>query len=716
MQPNLPLATVLIVIGILRSSMAVAAGDDSLLVLRDHFVQDVLYWPAAVHATSGPAASDDPATLLDKMQVDGNWVDLSLASGSDWSYTQHLTRLLSLAQAYRDPQSTLCRDARLLRSIITSLDYWLDARPVSTNWWWNQIGWPRTCGRLLILLDDELTPELLDRGVAFMDQRGNTIGSGQNRIWLEEVALMIGVLRRDEDGVAAAWRAIEDVVEIAPGRREGIKPDMSFYQHGPQLMSGTYGLSFTIDLCRLAQIADGTPYAFTPRTIALLEQFLLDGQRWMMRGSRFDYSATGREITRRFTFDHGRRVGRAIRQFLLTNPSRADELMAWLRQIEADDPANHQAITGNRHFRFSDYMAHHRPGFFFSIRMSSSRTIGSELVNGEGLQSGHLGDGVTLLYLDGHEYDGIFPLWQWARLPGITAPQTEGPPPAEFRNSASFVGGVSDGEFGMAAMVCDKGGVRAHKAWACLGDIIVALGADISAPSVDTPIYTTINQTWQRGSITLQQAGAHSSGEWMIEAPTWVHHGDVGYVVLDASGPVTARAAEQTGNWQRINRSDSPEPLRGNVFTLWIDHGQQPTAGRYAYLIAPNRTPHEVAAIFQQHPITILSNNVEIQAVRDERSGMVHAAFYAPGRLDLCDGRSLEIDHPALIMLRPLPSGDLELSAANPLREPLTLGVTLRRPSSDADAPRAGEVFHLELSLPAADDAGSTIRIQAPIP
>ena len=100
-------------------------------------------------------------------------------------------------------------------------------------------------------------------------------------------------------------------------------------------------------------------------------------------------------------------------------------------------------LVGNRHYWRSDYHVHHRPrydlhfpvpppsssshSFCATTRAFSQWTFNAECVNLEGLQSQHLADGVNPVYVDGREYDGVFPVWvcvavckgvAWAMLVG----------------------------------------------------------------------------------------------------------------------------------------------------------------------------------------------------------------------------------------------------------------------------------------------------------
>lgn len=58
-----------------------------------------------------------------------------------------------------------------------------------------------------------------------------------------------------------------------------------------------------------------------------------------------------------------------------------------------------------------------------SVHMHSNRTVSARCVNGQGSNNEHTGDGLVYTYTtnDASDYDGVFPEWDWRRLPGITA-------------------------------------------------------------------------------------------------------------------------------------------------------------------------------------------------------------------------------------------------------------------------------------------------------
>lgn len=71
--------------------------------------------------------------------------------------------------------------------------------------------------------------------------------TGQNKVWLAGNVLIRGLLLNDAELIKEARENI--CSEIVLGQKEGIQPDWSFHQHGPQQQFGNYGLSF---LCNMS--------------------------------------------------------------------------------------------------------------------------------------------------------------------------------------------------------------------------------------------------------------------------------------------------------------------------------------------------------------------------------------------------------------------------------------------------------------------------------
>lgn len=279
-----------------------------------------------------------------------------------------------------------------------------------------------------------------------------------------------------------------------------------------------------------------------------------------------------------------------------------------------------------------------------------------------------------MIYRRGDEYRDIFPVWDWAKIPGTTVEQMDllalkgGP---RYNTDANFVGGVSDGTYGLAAQELHRESLRARKAWMMFDDGFAALGAGISCDS-DRPVVTSLNQCLLRGNVS----GSPEAG--------FAWHDGFAYVFAGKQN-LRLTHGQQTGKWSDIGVGPD-RPVAEDVFSLWIEHGARPKNGTYGYFVFAG---DETAARRSQDPVVdILSNTPELQAVRHRALKLTYAVFWSAGRLESTK-LSIAVDQPCLLMLREM-KGQPHLSISNPKNEPMLLGVTLGSSQMYVDLPAGG--------------------------
>lgn len=181
------------------------------------------------------------------------------------------------------------------------------------------------------------------------------------------------------------------------------------------------------------------------------------------------------------------------------------------------------------------------------FRQDGFRTrIGTELVNEDNLKGFYMGDGATYIYRHGDEYLNVFPFGDWRKIPGITSYETDAPVPsprkygAHTRNESAFVGGVTDGRTGMTAMVVNRDGVHARKAWVMTNDYVLCLGAGIKTDST-LSLTTSVDQRKKRGELSYFQ-----NNRWHTVNGTFksngkalrFYHDSTGYILMQQANSV----------------------------------------------------------------------------------------------------------------------------------------------------------------------------------
>ncbi|MEU7746496.1 polysaccharide lyase family 8 super-sandwich domain-containing protein [Nonomuraea sp. NPDC049158] len=589
-----------------------------------------------------------PSPLVNRPGADGTWPDLDYADrgdGRNWAPLEHLSRTLSLALSPQHQPIAL-----------TALDAWRRHGPRSANWWYNEIAAPQLAGDTLLLLADRLDPaERVAWGAWLAGCAGPGEMTGQNLVWTQAVVLRHGLLVDDADLLSSAVARM--ATTLRPTRDEGIQDDFSFHQHGAQLYSGGYGFALAADLGLWIYVVYGTPWAFGAAEVGFFTDFLLDGLQWAIHGGSFDFTTMGRNITRADARRPTPDLRTAIRRLRAAGAPRQTELAAFEQQLaQAQTEAQAQAEVeaeaeaeqptagltagpvGCRYYPRSDYLVHRRPGWSVSVRMSSTRTAPTESMNGENLRGRHLGDGVAPIRVgDGPEdgYRAVIPLWDWARLPGVTAEQPPDPaallPRPNGRHGASpDVGGWTDGRHGMAVMrlagtdrIAD-----AWKAWFCFDDVFVALGAGITAPSAQYPVMTTIDQRLATGPLTTGPLTTGPLTTGPLTTGLFVHQGRIGYLPLSDRESMSARVERRSGSWSDITATGSTETLAAEVFTVGFDHGPRPVGATYACLVLPGADAAATAARCADPGVTVLSNTPLLQSVRCDHSGVTLTAHH----------------------------------------------------------------------------------------
>jgi len=620
--------------------------------------------------SQSPINTSKTLAAAQTLRPDGTWPDIDYANrdGGSWEPFEHLDRMRNLAILFRSDSS-----AELGTVVRKALIAWVERDPQSDNWWYNFIGTPQEIGTVLLLMREAFGPEEVPGGLEIV-QRARA-RSGPDNTLTVRIGLIAAVLAENEAGVEAALSVLWPLVRVGSG--EGIQADASYHFHGPQLHSGGYGRSHGMTVARLAAVVSGTRFAAPPGTLEAFSHFILDGSQWMLRGGAFEVTVRGRE-TSRPEEDMRPVFAEICRNMLAAGAPRAAEWRSFLGRLEAETPA--AALEGTRHFWKSDLLIHQSPRYFGSVKMNSVRTYGSESGNGEGLTNYLLLFGCSLLMQRGDEYQSIYPVWDWRRLPGATCSAAERAVPLiPFGEGAEgttrFAGGVTDGSVGLAAWVLDRDGIYAHKAVAFLETSILAVGAGLRGPE-DEMLQTGVNQCWLSGTVWVKTAAGVSvlNGE-VRGGIEWVWHDGVGYCFAP-NQEVVVRAAPQDGDWSRImNHSDALEYqetlpkdiLTKPVFSLWIEHGLSVQDGSYQYAVYPGVTVEEMEQLTLDSANAAQANIPDLQTFFDQATGKTFCAFYRPGSVS-----GIVVDQPCLV----IGHGDgRRVTASNPENEALTLSV-----------------------------------------
>lgn len=616
---------------------------------------------------------------LETQRPDGSWkgIDYAHKGRGSWSPRSHCERARVLAAAYRRTGSALYGKPEVRDAAIRALEYWAQHDFTSPNWWHQSIGTPMGLCAAILLLGDECPAPLLEKLRPILD-RSKPGMTAQNRVWLAGIHVLKGAIFDRPEWAEEGAAAIAEELRVAAPGQEGVQPDGSFHQHGPQLQFGNYGLAYFSEMTKWITILHGTRYEFPPEKIAVLTAYYDNGIRWVLFLHQMDFSACGRQVS----------PGQPQKKYssAVGTVNRLNRTLGVPKKVTEKE----FRFSGSRCFPDSDFFVQRNGAeCYWSVKMTSSRTVPSETVNSENLLGRLTGHGATIFMSGNDELADIGGVWDWRKIPGVTSVQDDSPLLCKdpgLRNRLDWVGGLSDGEIGFCAMDFDNGEVAAKKSCFFFGPEMIAVGSGIRSDS-DAPVVTTAAQ--YRTNEVCKAAQLKSTVD--NPNPSFPAFGSGNFAVrpLDEDfRQFNVDSSEKTGDWKRVTDALPDKPIKARLFTCMFDHGVKPKNGSYAYQVI--YLPQKDACSGKL--LAADSKNIHAVAGKDA----VMAAFYEPGVVTLPDGGTLEAKQPALVMLR-----NNRIYAADPGRKQKLLDVIL-----------SGKQHRLH--FPDGSAAGNTVSIPLP--
>jgi chondroitin AC lyase len=634
---------------------------------------------------------------MTSLNTDGSWSDINYA---DAQYDP-LKRIKDMATAYIRPSNKFYNNIGLHESIVKSLQNWLDKNPKNKNWWYNDIFYPQAIGETVILMRNAKTglPADLEKALITRMIRRLKTGDGANTSDEALHYLYRACLTKNKATLDSAAKYLFEPIAIADGK-EGVQADGSYYQHGKQQAIASYGRVFAGNSVNAAFYLRETAYALPKDQLAILVDYLKNTFLKTVRGSFYDFNVRGRGISRKDSLSSG--MGGMVSKIKLFDPENAAYWDASVKRTSGAEPPSYKIIPTHNQFWKSGYTLHLRPAYTFSVQTASTRTLRTERGNNENILGKFLPDGATNIQRSGSEYANLMPVWEWDKIPGTTSrdyPDDNGATVLKewgIPGTTKFVGGVSDGIYGVSCYDLNYDSVQAKKAWFFFDKEVVCLGAGINSSAKEN-ITTTINQAWLRGDV-VSSNGAQVNGKSEI----WAVHDSIGYI-FPQGGDLEISSKAQTGNWYRINHFQSKTELKHKVFKIWLNHGINPRNASYQYVVVPGVDAAGLKK-YDRSMIQILKNTEELQAVKHIGLDMLQAIFYNAGTL-AANGLSLQVDQPCTVYIKDLNGKSPTLYIADPAQGNATIKVLLKLPGLSKSK-------SIDCNLPTGAFAGATANFK----
>lgn len=628
---------------------------------------------------------------------DGSFSDINYddQSGTNWQPIVHLDRLKNLVFAYTMSNSDYYQSEAIYENILSILDYWYQKHPGSSNWWNTQIAVPKSLGVSLIQMrkGKKQIPENIEqlhivRLAADAANPDNEEGAN-----LTDVATDYFYRACLQADVSALQKAINYAfsplkLESVQNTASGIRFDYSFHQHGRQLYIGGYGEELIKGATEFAMNLLGSEYALKGDQLDALSGFIRNAYIPAVRGQYIHYNVMGRSLSRNgATVKTG--FAKYINDMKTIDPTHAAVYDEAVKRMRNTENSAYKVTPHNSLFPISDYAQHTRTTYSFGVRAVSERTSHVEKGNGENLKGYFLSLGSTVTTMNGNEYRDIFPVWNWARIPGTTAPQVTDIPQRKdwgILGTGNFVGGVSDSLYATMTFnsedVIDGRQTQAKKSWFMFDEEIVCLGSDITSNS-SFPVNTTVEQSLLKSDVIVSNSGTETTltdGEHSYsDGVDWVLHNRIGYFFPE-KGNLKLINKNQSGNWKDINTTQADQTVSQDVFTLFFDHGTNPNASDYAYVIVPNKLTATAMKNHKIDNIEILANNNKMQVVEHRGLGMWMLVFFEAGKFTH-SRLEVEVSKPAVIMLKNATTPQVTMHIADPAQTRSQIEVKTMIPS-----------------------------------
>lgn len=635
----------------------------------------------------------------------------------------------SMTVAYTLPGSKFYQDDAVWFAVNKSIDFFThqDPLPYCDNWYIQGISRPQKLALSLVNMEfghkklvDSIKQSCIDaicKDTAINSPGRNNplhrFNYGANKTEIAIGWIYTAALLRDKKMLAIGSKEAFAPIELTTG--EGIQYDLSYDMHYGYLYNGAYGAVFLNSILKAMQYTRGTDYAVTAEKLDLFRKFILASIFGITRGQWIDWNTVGRGISRRNTLL--RNYSGILSQLAkIDYPARASYEAIRLRNT-GERPASYMVKPSHAVYWSTDYTVHNRPNYFFSIHAVSTRNFSQEIGNKENIKGYWGAEGTTNLQVRGDEYFNIFPLWDWAKLPGTTLPDTvpiledKAPGSGDRRGTSSFCGGVSDSLYGATTYVInDDLGTSAKKSWFMFDEEIVCLGSSISS-TLPNNVNTTLNQcvyntgdgiyVSSRGSVEHLNTSLHRK----IAHPDWLIHDSIAYL-FPGDEMIELTVENRRSDWTVItaNGAASNKFIENKkVFQLTIPHGTFPAQAAYSYIIVPAiKSPGDLKTYLKKNHISIVCNNADMQAVYHRELKMWQTVFFRAKQPLNTGNFKISTDIPAVVMIREKSKGNYELHIADPSQSHQQVTIMIQKN-------KHGKSRQVRLNLPREPYAGQSV-------
>lgn len=570
--------------------------------------------------------------------------------GSDPMYINARFSLIRMAAKVYAYHNSSYHKSKLLKTCITnelaaleSSCYNAKTKPFA-NWWYWEIGIPLSINDIILLMDGEISEELVIKLTSAQRHFNDEIKlTGANRMWESRIFIGRAIILRDDCMLNKAIKGMEGVIKYTENG-DGFYRDGSFIQHEKFAYTGGYGASLLAELSDMLYVLKDMQIK---NTEMVYEWIWKSFAPFLYKGRCMDM-VRGREISRVYTPSTatGHKITAAFIRLANDNP-RLKSLIKYILEpsfyddaecpdiIKALDIENDKSVTPYKPINWAaqfynmDRAVVVRENYTAGLAYHSSRTANYESINGENTKAYHTGNGMLYIYNGDDDFGGNFwPTVHFSRLPGVTAIRDSCIKANECSDMA-YAGGASAASELAASFILHPYDqeLYAQKSYFFFEREIVCLGTGISG---EGDVETTIINKRLHGRVYADGYEVRS-GEIIAErifAEGKKNGCGIGAVFFGKE--ITELLIEtRTGKWSDITVTGTSGTLMESYATVIKNHGSNPKDESYAYILLPSTTKDEVDNY--RTDVEIIANTPKVQAVKKGEIMMI--SFYEPGEV-----------------------------------------------------------------------------------
>ena len=620
--------------------------------------------------------------ILAEQKQDGSFdIDYFSISKSYWKPIDHLKKVITMQVALRSENSVYFDDDKVKNAVALAMQYWI-ANDFTCEWnnWYNNIGIGMYIPDILLLGIDGLSEDnynwlvskisttlLQNSKLRFKLYERSVNESGGNLTDQVLSTLKVAVLENDYNTMMWLKSLLENELRPFPEYKgknyhrwdaEGPKEDYSFQQHDQLIYFGGYGEVFLDGLNKYLDYTRNTQFELNEKALDFYADFIVEGIQFSTRNGYRDISASGRGIARENgTKGIWNNVSCSVNELLeyASRDKLSQSKAQKLEKLKANRfmSENDNGAGGHRYFYESDYNVYNDVNYMATVRHASKNTRIFEYLNGENPLGYYTGFGSTFYYIDGNEYEDVFPVYDWNKIPGTTTVQGKVPTMNQDMSYSTYgntkkVAGVSNGKIGMSYFNQSAKNVFAKKAYFMFEDGVVCLGTGVNC-LLAKDVVTNINQCNLDGEVYISQNGIESMSSSNFSGNVdYVYHDKISYI---PQNNISLKLEySKNGDWKTIDERRGNKQIQKDLFTLDINHGKMCVNDNYQYTVLMNTDLQTTKNYIANPTLLVVSNNKKVQGVFDKNNNVLQCVFYKPGEINV-NGINIKVDNPCVCIV-----------------------------------------------------------------